>query len=229
MEVGCSEDDEDDEGEDDDDEEEDENEVEQDGISATDVMFNDGLEDGEIPPEEPYGEAPMTNTEHEKSRVGESQELPVNDCLGIPTDDVNVACLSNARVLKDTTLSGGRSLVENLGLNVWTGLTQAFETNGPTQCPSPQLEENVRVIRRKINRTNARFNPYGAPPSTSNQNPPQPVISSPTLNPNPTPSIDLNRNATCSDESSTPQLTRWLQLHWWVNRLDSTWMLIVRP
>ncbi|KAI3524940.1 hypothetical protein L1887_03609 [Cichorium endivia] len=204
-----SEDEDDDEVRDDDDDDVDEddedNDVDQEGISATVEMINGGLEDGEIPPEEPPGEAPMTNVVIEESVVGESEEPLANNCLGTTIDDVNVACLPNARAQEDTAFSGGQQFNKNSGLNIWAGPNSEIVPTVPlrNEEPSPQLKENARVIRRKINRTHGRFNPYGVPSSTSNQIPTHPGTKTPTSNSDPTPSIDLNRNATCFDESSS--------------------------
>ncbi|KAI3781673.1 hypothetical protein L2E82_11693 [Cichorium intybus] len=127
------------------DEEEEENDVEQDGISDTVEMINDGLEDGEIPPVDPPGEAPMTDAVHEELMVGESEEPPVNNYLGTPSVDVNAGYLPTARDLEDTALRGGRSLDKNPDLNIWAGPNSEFIPNVPLHIvdPSPQMEENA--------------------------------------------------------------------------------------
>ncbi|KAI3709022.1 hypothetical protein L2E82_38722 [Cichorium intybus] len=195
-------------GDDDDDdvdEDDEDNDVDLEGISATVEMINGGLEDGEIPSGEPPGEAPMTNAVIEESVVGESEEPLANNYLGTPIDGINVACLPNARAQEDTAFCGGQQFNKNSGLNIWAGPNSEIVPTVPlrNEEPRPQLEENARVIRRKVNRTHGRFNPYGVSSSTSNQIPPHPVTKNPTSNSNPTPSIDLNKNASCSDESSS--------------------------
>ncbi|KAI3499069.1 hypothetical protein L1887_34862 [Cichorium endivia] len=144
----------------------------------------------------------MTDAVHEESVVGESEEPPVNNYLGTPSDEVMTGCLPNARALEDTTLRSGRSFDKNPDLNIWAGPNSDFIPNGPLRNvdPSPPLEENARVMKRKTNRTQGRFNPYGGPTNRSSSH----LASSiPAPNPDTTPSIDLNRNATCSMESSS--------------------------